>query len=107
MTTNNPASLTREDLQNELRRYPTKEDLQNELRRYATKEDLQNELRRYATKEDLQNELRNYATKEDVANLRVDMSQMETRLVKWMVGAVLAGTGIAATITLVIQRLVE
>ena len=59
------------------------------------------------TREDLRHELGHYATKEDVANLRTDVSQMETRLIKWLVGAVLAGAGIAATITLVIQRLVE
>ena len=80
MTTNNPSLLTREDLQNELRQYPTKEDLRHELGHYATKE--------------------------DIANLRAEMSQMETRLIKWMVGSVLAGAGIAATIALVIQRLV-
>lgn len=71
-----------------------------------TREDLRNELQHYATKEDLRNELRHYATKEDVANLRTDIAQSETRLIKWMVGSVLAGAAIAAAITSVIQRFV-
>ena len=49
------------------------------------------------TREDLRNELRHYATKEDLA-------QMETRLVKWMIGLVVAAAGVASTVTLVIQR---
>ena len=76
------------------------------LTREDIRQELQNELRHYATKEDVHRELRHYATKEDIANLRAEMSQMETRLIKWMVGSVLAGAGIAATIALVIQRLV-
>ena len=49
------------------------------------------------TREDLQNELRHYATKEDLA-------KMETRLVKWMIGLVVAAAGVGSTVTLVIQR---
>ncbi len=45
------------------------------------------------------------ATKEDVANLRVEISQMETRLIKWMVGAVLAGMALAASLTIALQNL--
>lgn len=63
----------------------------------VTREDLRQEL---------QNELRHYATKEDVANLRTDISQAETRLIKWMVASVLAGAAVAAAITSVIQRFV-
>ena len=51
------------------------------------------------TREDLHSELRHYATKEDLA-------QMETRLVKWMVGLMLGAAGVGATVTLIIQRLV-
>lgn len=32
--------LTRNELQEELKKYPTKEDLQNELKKFATKDDL-------------------------------------------------------------------
>ena len=47
------------------------------------------------------------ATKEDVANLRVEMSQMETRLIKWMVGIVLAGMALAASLTIALQNLLS
>ena len=85
MVENNPQVLTREDLRNELQNYATREDLRNELQNYATKDDLHSELRHYATKEDL--------------------AQMETRLVKWMVGLMLGAAGVGSTVTLVIQRL--
>ena len=54
----------------------------------------------YLTKDDLRREMEHYATKSDLA-------QMETRLVKWMVGLMLAAAGIAGTAALVIQRLLE
>ena len=38
-----------------------------------------------------------YATKADLA-------QLETHLIKWVVGSALAAAGIAATVALVIQR---
>ena len=59
------------------------------------------------TREDLRHELRHYATKEDVANLRADMAEMETRLIKWIVGSVLAATGIAVAASVLVQRLLE
>ena len=54
----------------------------------------------YLTKDDFHREMQHYATKENLA-------QMETRLVKWMVGLMIASAGIAATAAVVIQRLVE
>ena len=54
----------------------------------------------YITKDDFRQEMQHYATKSDLA-------QMETRLVKWMVGLMLASAGIAGTAALVIQRLLE
>lgn len=37
----------------------------------------------------------NYATKEEIARLETQMARMETRLVKWVIGA-LAGSLVAA-----------
>ncbi len=54
----------------------------------------------YLTKDDFRREMGRYPTKEYLA-------QMETRLVKWMVGLMIASAGIAATAAVVIQRLVE
>ena len=54
----------------------------------------------YLTKDDFRREMGRYPTKECLA-------QMETRLVKWMVGLMIASAGIAATAAVVIQRLAE
>ena len=54
----------------------------------------------YLTKDEFHREMRRYVTKTDLA-------QMETRLVKWMVGLIFAAAGIAATAALVAQRLLE
>ena len=54
----------------------------------------------YLTKDEFRREMRRYVTKADLA-------RMETRLVKWIIGAMLASAGIAATAALVVQRLVE
>ena len=56
------------------------------------------------------------ATKEDLATLRADIieqlgkqraetKEMETRLIKWMVGTVLAGMTLAASLTVALQNL--
>ena len=52
----------------------------------------------YLTKDEFHREMRHYVTKSDLA-------QMEMRLVKWMVGAMFASAGIAATAAMVVQRL--
>ncbi len=67
---------------------------------------MRGELQHYATKEDLREELRRYATKAGIADVRADMAQMETRLVKWMVGIMFGAAALSTSIALVIQRLV-
>ena len=55
----------------------------------------------------LKGKIDSLATKEDVANLRAEMSQMETRLIKWMVGTVLAGMALATSLTIALQNLLS
>lgn len=50
------------------------------------------------TMDELRSELRHYATKADLA-------QLESRLIKWMVGVMLGGMATAATLTIGLQRL--
>ena len=52
------------------------------------------------TRSELREELQHYATK-------ADMAQMETRLVKWMVGIMFGAAALSTSIALVIQRLVD
>lgn len=52
----------------------------------------------YLTKDEFHREMSHHITKADLA-------QMETRLVKWIVGAMLASAGIAAMAALVVPRL--
>ncbi len=54
----------------------------------------------------MREELQHYATKADIADVRADMAQMETRLVKWMVGIMFGAAALSTSIALVIQRLV-
>ncbi|MDE3260888.1 MAG: hypothetical protein OYL41_02780 [Acidobacteriota bacterium] len=72
---------------------------------FATREELQAELRQmresmagFATKEELQTELRRIretmATKADLGDLRRELAERETRLVKWVFGAMLAQTAV-------------
>ena len=63
--------------------FATKEDLAG----FATKEDLAG----FVTREDLKATLANYATK---ADLRRELAELETRLVKWVFGALLAQTAV-------------
>ena len=72
-----------------------------------TRSDLRDELRHYATKSDLRDELRHYATKTDLAQLRAEMSGMETRLVKWMIGVMFGGAALASSLALVLERLLS
>ena len=58
------------------------------------------------TRSDLREELQHYATKADVAEMRVELHQMETRLIKWMVGLMVGSIAVASTIALLVQRLV-
>lgn len=50
------------------------------------------------TRSELREELQHYATK-------ADMAQMETRLVKWLVGLMFGAAALSASIALVIERL--
>ena len=52
------------------------------------------------TRTELREELRHYATK-------ADLSELETRLIKWMVGQMIAATVIASSIALLIHRLLN
>ena len=53
---------------------------------------------RQITMDELRSELRHYATKADLA-------QLESRLIKWMVGVMLGGMATAATLTIGLQKL--
>ena len=46
----------------------------------------------------LGNELKDLSTKEDIANIRIDMANMETRIIKWNVGTIIAAVGITVAI---------
>ena len=46
-----------------------------------------------------------FATKADIAKMEALLAQMETRLVKWMVGMMLGGMATAATLALIIERI--
>ena len=52
------------------------------------------------TKAELRAELKHYAAKADLAEL-------ETRLIKWMVGLMVGSIAIASSIALAVQRLTE
>ena len=54
----------------------------------------------------LEGKIDSLATKEDVGNLRAEQKELETRLIKWMVGTVLTGMILASSLTLVVQNLV-
>ena len=109
---------TRKELQTELRQiresmagFATRKELQTELRQiresmagFATKKELQTELRQiresmvtktdlagFVTREDLKATLADFATKTD---LRREMAERETRLIKWVFGALLAQTAV-------------
>ncbi len=66
----------------------------------------------------LEGKINSLATKEDVANLRADVTgqlanlraetkEMETRIIKWMVGSVLAGMALATSLTIALQNLLS
>ena len=66
-------------------RYEFREEIQ------ALKDDL---------REEIQVQLRHYATKSDLAEL-------ETRLIKWMIGMMLGSVTMATTLAIFIQRLID
>ena len=82
--------------------------MRESLAGFATKTELQTELRQmreslagFATKTELQTELRQmretmagFATKADLDGLRRELAERETRLVKWLFGALLAQTAV-------------
>ena len=87
---------------------------------FATKEDiarLESRQEGFATKEDiarLEARQEGFATKEDIARLEArqdsfatkeDLAQLETRLIKWIVGAVIAAAGIATALATLIERI--
>ena len=51
-------------------------------------------------RDELDSRLEHYATK-------ADLSAMETRLIKWLIGLMLASTAIAISLALFIQRLIN
>ena len=66
-----------------------------------TREDFREDFRR----EELHRELQHYATKEDLAKLETNLTQLETRLTRWMVGIMLSSAGVASTLTYAVVRL--
>lgn len=66
-----------------------------------TRSDLREELQMF------RDELRqHYATKADVSELRVELHQIEARLIKWMVGLMLGSIAVASSIALLVQRII-
>jgi hypothetical protein len=54
---------------------------------------------------------RHYATRVDLesvkGDLKTDIAKLETRLIKWMVGMLVAAIAAASTVALLIHRLIE
>ncbi len=69
---------------------------------YATRTELHHTNERTAR---IEATLEHLANKSDLAELRAELSKLETRLIRWLVGAVLGGMATAAAITVAIQRL--
>ena len=47
------------------------------------------------------------ATKADLADLKTSIYQLETRMIRWMVGMMVGSVAIASSIALFIQRLLD
>ncbi|MDE2903168.1 MAG: hypothetical protein OXP73_09060 [Chloroflexota bacterium] len=60
---------------------------------------------RIILREELDHTLAHYATKADQANLKADLHALETRLIKWIIGAVVVGSSLVGTIVSVVDRL--
>ncbi|WP_090186331.1 MULTISPECIES: hypothetical protein [unclassified Duganella] len=55
----------------------------------------------------IEEQLKNTASKEDIANLRGEMHQMETRILKWFVGTGFAMTSVMATVSVAAAKLIN
>jgi len=51
----------------------------------------------------LGNELKDLSTKEDISNIRIDMANMETRIIKWNVGTIITAIGLTVAIVKLIS----
>ena len=71
----------------------------------ATSTDIQIRMVRIETRLEAVSE--NMATHADAANLKTDMQGLETRLIKWFVATAFAMTGLAATISFGLARLLK
>ena len=46
------------------------------------------------------------AVKTDIAAVKTDIAKLETRLIKWIIGLMVASIAVASTVALLIQRLI-
>lgn len=53
----------------------------------------------------IEEQLKNTASKEDIANLRGEMNQMETRILKWFVATAFAMTTVMAAVSVATAKL--
>ncbi len=61
---------------------------------FATKTELQTELRQIRESMATKADLADFVTREDLGDLRRELAERETRLVKWVFGALLAQTAV-------------
>ena len=79
----------------------------------ATKADLaevKTDMSHLASKTDLaevKTEMTHLATKVDLAMLETRIAQVEARIVKWVVGTVITGMGVAAAVAVAVDRLLS
>ena len=48
----------------------------------------------------------NRTVKTDIAAVKTDIAKLETRLIKWIIGLMVASIAVASTVALLIQRLI-
>lgn len=108
MTTMDDAPLTRrefqvfrEDLRQDTQSF--REDMRQDIQSF--REDMRQSFQ--AFREEFHRELQHYATKADVAELRADVAETKSELIKWMVGLMVASTAAASAIALTVLRLTE
>ena len=80
---------TKKELQTELRQIRESMVTKTDLADFVTREDLKATLADFPTKADLRHELAEFRT-----DLRRELAERETRLVKWVFGALLAQTAV-------------